>query len=116
MYESIRPEEAISMAAKVLNDHLDLYIQLTDSVEHMEILYERELETKERAMEMTVEELELTQRSRNCLKRAGINTIEELISKTEDDLMKVRNLGKKSLAEIKEKLAEMNFSLRSTEE
>ncbi|HHX03930.1 MAG TPA: DNA-directed RNA polymerase subunit alpha [Tissierellia bacterium] len=113
---SIRPEEAISMAAKVLNDHLDLYIQLTDSVEHMEVLYERESETKERAMEMTVEELELTQRSRNCLKRAGINTIEELVSKTEDDLMKVRNLGKKSLAEIKEKLAEMNFSLRSTEE
>lgn len=113
---SIRPEEAISMAAKVLNEHLNLYIQLTDSVEHMEVLYERESESLERAMEMTVEELELTQRSRNCLKRAGINTIEELVSNSEEDLMKVRNLGKKSLAEIKEKLEELNFSLRSNEE
>lgn len=113
---SIKPEEAISLAAKVLNDHLALYIQLTEDVSTMETLYERENENKEKRMEMTVEELELSMRSRNCLKRAGINTIEELLSKTEDEMMKVRNLGRKSLTEIKEKLAEIGFSLREKDE
>lgn len=113
---SLKPEEAISLAAKVLNDHLALYIQLTEDVNHMEILYEREDQEKEQVFEMTVEELELSMRSRHCLKRAGINTIEELIDKTEEDLMKVRNLGKKSLAEIIEKLEEIGLSLKEKEE
>lgn len=113
---SIKPEEAISLAAKVLNDHLALYIELTEEVSSIETLYERENESKERVLEMTVEELELSMRSRNCLKRAGINTIEELLEKTEEDMMKVRNLGKKSLAEIKEKLDEIGLQLKSKEE
>ncbi|NLY36677.1 MAG: DNA-directed RNA polymerase subunit alpha [Tissierellia bacterium] len=113
---SIRPEEAISMAAKVLNEHLALYIQLTEDVGSMEILFERELEEKEKVLEMVVEELELSKRSSNALKRAGINTIEELMDKSEEDLMKYRNLGKKSLAEIKEKLEEIGISLAEKEE
>lgn len=113
---SIRPEEAISMAAKVLNDHLALYIQLTEDVGSMEILFEREMEEKERVLEMVIEELELSKRSSNALKRAGINTVEELREKTEDDLMKYRNLGKKSLAEINEKLEEIGISLAGKEE
>ncbi|WP_459130064.1 DNA-directed RNA polymerase subunit alpha [Guggenheimella bovis] len=113
---SIKPEEAISLAAKVLNDHLALYVELTEDVNNMEILYERDDDTKEKVLEMTVEELELSMRSRNCLKRAGINTIEELLSKTEEEMMKVRNLGKKSLAEIKEKLEEIGLSLREKDE
>lgn len=113
---SIRPEEAISMAAKVLNDHLELYIQLTEEVGEMEILFEREQEEKEKVLEMLIEELELSKRSSNALKRGGINTIEELMEKTADDLMKFRNLGKKSLAEIQEKLAEIGISLKEKEE
>lgn len=113
---SIKPEEAISMAAKVLNDHLALYIQLTEDVGSMEILYKREIEKKERVLEMVIEELELSKRSSNALKRAGVNTIEELMDKTEEDLMKYRNLGKKSLAEIKEKLEEIGISLKEKEE
>lgn len=113
---SIRPEEAISMAAKVLNDHLELYVKLTEDVEKMEILFEREQEEKEKVLEMVIEELELSKRSSNALKRGGINTIEELMEKTEDELMKYRNLGKKSLSEIKEKLTEIGISLKESEE
>ena len=91
-------------------------LTLTEDVNHMEILYEREDQEKEQVFDMTVEELELSMRSRHCLKRAGINTIEELIDKTEEDLMKVRNLGKKSLAEIIEKLEEIGLSLKEKEE
>lgn len=112
---SMRPEDAVSLAAKILNDHLALYIGLTDRAENLEVLYEREDEEKEKVLEMTIEELELSKRSSNCLKRAGINTIQELIDKTEEELMKVRNLGKKSLTEIKDKLQEIELDLSEKE-
>ena len=112
---SISPEDAISLAAKVMVEHLELFINLTDEISDVEIMVEKEEEEKDRILETTIEELELSVRSSNCLKRAGINTVGELINKSEDDLMKVRNLGKKSLEEIKGKLAELNLSLKDPE-
>ncbi len=112
----IAPDSAVSLAAKVLMEHIKLFINLTEGVGSVEIMVEKEEESMDRLMEMTVEELDLSVRSYNCLKRAGINTVDELIRKTEDDLMKVRNLGKKSLAEIKEKLEELGLSLRKSDE
>ncbi len=103
----ISPDAAVSLAAKILMEHIKLFTDLTESVDSVEIMVEKEEESMDRLMEMTVEELDLSVRSYNCLKRAGINTVDELIRKTEEDMMKVRNLGKKSLAEIKEKLAEL---------
>jgi len=97
-------------------EHIKLFTDLTESVDSVEIMVEKEEESIDRLMEMTVEELDLSVRSYNCLKRAGINTVDELIRKTEEDMMKVRNLGKKSLAEIKEKLAELGLSLRKSDE
>lgn len=113
---SVTPKEGVSIGAKIMQEHLNLFIALTDSAEGMEIMVEQEEDQKEKALEMTIEELELSVRSFNCLKRASINTVEELTRKTEDDMMKVRNLGKKSLDEVKQKLAELGLSLRETDE
>lgn len=113
---TITPEEATSLGAKILTEHLNLFIGLTDHVEDVEIMVEKEEDKKEKVLEMTVEELDLSVRSYNCLKRAGINTVDELTQKTEEDLMKVRNLGKKSLEEVQKKLAELGLSLRKIDE
>lgn len=112
----IAPDSAVSLAAKVLMEHIKLFIDLTESVGDVEIMVEKEEESIDRLMEMTVEELDLSVRSYNCLKRAGINSLDELVRRSEDDLMKVRNLGKKSLAEIKGKLEELGLSLRKSDE
>ncbi len=109
---STRPEEAVSLGAKILNEHLNLFIGLTDEAKDAEIMVEKEEDKKEKVLEMTIEELDLSVRSYNCLKRAGINSVQELTMKTEEDMMKVRNLGRKSLEEVQEKLAELGLSLR----
>ena len=113
---SINADEATSLAAKIMSEHLMLFIDLTEHVNQVEIMVEKEEDEKEKVLEMTIEELDLSVRSYNCLKRAGINTVEELIQKTEEDMMKVRNLGKKSLQEVKDKLAELNLSLKKSDE
>ncbi len=113
---SITPTEGVSIGAKIMQEHLNLFIELTDVADTMEFMVEKEEDQKEKALEMTIEELELSVRSFNCLKRASINTVEELTRKTEDDMMKVRNLGKKSLDEVKNKLEELGLSLRQSEE
>ena len=109
---SINPQEGISLAAKVLDEHLKLFIDLTEHVGNVEIMVEKEEDKKEKVLEMTIEELDLSVRSYNCLKRAGINTVEELANKSEEDMMKVRNLGKKSLEEVIQKLEELDLKLR----
>ncbi|RRG06093.1 MAG: DNA-directed RNA polymerase subunit alpha [Lactobacillus sp.] len=109
---SISPREAISLAAKILTEHLDIFINLTDEAKNAEIMVEKEETHKEKMLEMTIEELDLSVRSYNCLKRAGINTVQELTNKTEADMMKVRNLGRKSLEEVKAKLTDLGLSLR----
>jgi len=109
---SLKPDEAVSLGAKILNEHLMLFVGLTEHAKDAEIMVEKEEDKKEKVMEMTIEELDLSVRSYNCLKRAGINTVQELIQKTEEDMMKVRNLGRKSLEEVQEKLAELGLSLR----
>ncbi|MBQ6662073.1 MAG: DNA-directed RNA polymerase subunit alpha, partial [Firmicutes bacterium] len=113
---SISPEEGVSIGAKIMQEHLNQFIRLDDAGSDLEIMVEKEEDQKEKALEMTIEELELSVRSFNCLKRAAINTVEELTEKTEDEMMKVRNLGKKSLDEVKAKLAELGLSLKSSEE
>lgn len=113
---SLTPEEAVSLGAKILADHLRLFIDLTDGVEGVEIGVEREEEKRDRLLEMPIDELDLSVRSFNCLKRAGINTVGELTSKTDEDMMKVRNLGKKSLEEVKEKLVGLGLGLKPSEE
>lgn len=113
---TIDADEAISLGAKILTEHLDLFINLTDHVNDVEIMVEKEEDVKEKVLEMTVEELDLSVRSYNCLKRATINTVEELTEKTEEDMMKVRNLGRKSLEEIQKKLDELGLSLKKSEE
>lgn len=110
---SLRPEEAVSLAGKILSEHLNIFISLTDEAQNAEIMVEKEEDQKEKVLEMTIEELDLSVRSYNCLKRAGINTVQELSNKTEEDMMKVRNLGRKSLDEVKSKLAELGLSLRN---
>lgn len=114
--KTISPDDALSLAAKILVEHLKLFTDLTEDSGTVEIMVEKEEEAIDRLMEMTVEELDLSVRSYNCLKRAGINTLEELTRRTEEDIMKVRNLGKKSLQEIKEKLAALGLSLRESDE
>src|SRR5699024_9672485 len=109
---SIRPEEAVSLGSKVFTEHLNLFVDLTEEAQNVEIMVEKEEDQKEKVMEMTIEELDLSVRSYNCLKRAGINTVQELTTKTEEDMMKVRNLGRKSLDEVKSKLDELDLSLR----
>ncbi|MFQ9332747.1 MAG: DNA-directed RNA polymerase subunit alpha, partial [Finegoldia magna] len=113
---SINPQDGISLAAKVLVEHLNLFIDLTEHVSSVEIMVEKEEDQKEKVLEMTIEELDLSVRSYNCLKRAGINTVEELANKSEDDMMKVRNLGKKSLEEVIQKLEELGLGLKPSEE
>ncbi len=113
---SLTPEEAISRGAKILSDHLNLFINLNDKGRHSEILVEKGEPARDKILEMTIEELDLSVRSYNCLKRAGINTVEDLTNKTEDDMMKVRNLGRKSLEEVVQKLEAMGLSLALTEE
>lgn len=110
------PDEATSLGAKILTEHLNLFIGLTEHVNEVEIMVEKEEDKQEKVLEMTVEELDLSVRSYNCLKRAAINSVEELIQKTEDDMMKVRNLGKKSLEEVQEKLAELGLGLKKSDE
>jgi DNA-directed RNA polymerase subunit alpha len=112
---SIRPEEAVSLGAKILTDHLSLFVGLTDEAKDTETMKEKEEDQKEKVLEMTIEELDLSVRSYNCLKRAGINTVQELITKTEEDMMKVRNLGRKSLEEVQEKLEELGLGLKFEE-
>ena len=109
---TLQPDEAVSLAAKVLNDHLALFIDLSDSAKNAEIMVEKEEDQKEKVLEMTIEELDLTVRSYNCLKRAGINTVEDLTNRTEEEMMKVRNLGRKSLDEVLGKLEELGLALK----
>ncbi|MGD9678291.1 MAG: DNA-directed RNA polymerase subunit alpha [Vulcanibacillus sp.] len=109
---SIRPEEAVSIGAKILTEHLNLFVGLTEEAKEAEIMVEKEEDQKEKVLEMTIEELDLSVRSYNCLKRAGINTVQELTTKSEEDMMKVRNLGRKSLEEVQYKLQELGLSLR----
>lgn len=109
-------DEATSLGAKIIIEHLNLFVGLTDHVSDVEIMVEKEEDKKEKVLEMTVEELDLSVRSYNCLKRAAINTVEELTQRTEEDMMKVRNLGKKSLEEIQNKLAELELSLKKDDE
>jgi DNA-directed RNA polymerase subunit alpha len=113
---SIYPDEAISLSAKILNDHLKLFIGLTEKISDVEIMVEKEEEERDKILDMSIEELDLSVRSYNCLKRAGINTVGELIMKTEEDMMKVRNLGKKSLEEVDEKLSSLGLGLRKADE
>jgi DNA-directed RNA polymerase subunit alpha len=113
---SINPQEGVSLASKILVEHLNLFIDLTQHVSSVEIMVEKEEDKKEKVLEMTIEELDLSVRSYNCLKRAGINTVEELTSKSEEDMMKVRNLGKKSLEEVERKLSELGLGLQPSEE
>ena len=111
---SISPEDSVSLAAKILTEHLNIFVNLTEEAREVEIMVEKEETKIEKMLEMTVEELDLSVRSYNCLKRAGINTVEELTNKTEPEMMKVRNLGKKSLTEIKQKLNELDLTLKET--
>ena len=113
---SIKPDEAASYAAKILTEHLMLFINLTDRIQGVEIMVEKEESKKEKILEMNIEDLDLSVRSYNCLKRAGINTVEELVQRDEDEMMKVRNLGRKSLEEVQQKLAQLGLTLRSNEE
>ncbi len=113
---TISPEEAVSLASKILNDHFQLFIDLNENLKSVSLMVEREENKKEKVLEMSIEELELSVRSNNCLRRADIHTVEQLINKTEDEMAKVRNLGKKSLNEIKKRLAEMGLSLRHGDE
>ncbi len=113
---SIAPDEAISLGAKILSDHLNLFINLTDRAKNTEILVEKGEPARDKILEMTIEELDLSVRSYNCLKRAGINTVEDLINKTEDEMMKVRNLGRKSLEEVVQKLEALGLKLALSEE
>lgn len=113
---SISPEDATSLAARIMTEHLALFVNLAENAGDVEIMVEKAEEARDRVMEMTIEELDLSVRSYNCLKRAGINTVEELTRKTEEDMMKVRNLGKKSLEEVIQKLEALGLSLREPEE
>ncbi len=113
---SIKPDEAISLGAKILSEHLNLFIDLSDHAKHTEIMVEKEETKKEKVLEMTIEELDLSVRSYNCLKRAGINTVEDLTNRTEEDMMKVRNLGRKSLEEVLQKLHALGLSLAPSED
>lgn len=109
---SIAPQEAISLAAKILTEHLQIFVNLTDEAKNAEIMVEKEETQKEKMLEMTIEELDLSVRSYNCLKRAGINTVQELTDKSEPEMIKVRNLGRKSLEEVKAKLHDLGLGLR----
>ena len=113
---TLAPDEAVSLAAKVLSEHLNLFIDLSENAKSVDVMVGKEDDQKEKVLEMSIDELELSVRSYNCLKRAGINTVEELTNKTPDDMMKVRNLGRKSLDEVYAKLKELGLSLRTGDE
>lgn len=113
---TLAPDEAVSLAAKVLSEHLSLFIDLSENAKSAEVMVEKEDDEKEKVLEMSIDELELSVRSYNCLKRAGINTVEELTNKTSEDMMKVRNLGRKSLEEVLAKLKELGLQLNQSEE
>lgn len=113
---TITPDEAISLSAKILIEHFKLFLSLADHADKVEIMVEKEEDNKDKVLEMTIEELDLSVRSYNCLKRAGINSVQELVLKSEEDMMKVRNLGKKSLEEVEQKLAALGFNLKQSEE
>ncbi len=113
---TITAKEAVSFGAKILNEHLNLFVDLSDEAKNVEILVEREETKKEKVLEMTIEELDMSVRSFNCLKRAGIDTVEDLTNRTEEDMIKVRNLGKKSLEEVIQKLHSLGLELRKEEE
>ena len=113
---TIQPDEAVSLAAKVLNEHLSLFIDLSDRGIEAQVMADKPMDPKGKVMDMNIDELELSVRSYNCLKRAGINTVEELCNKTADDMMKVRNLGRKSLEEVLGKLSELGLQLRTGDE
>lgn len=113
---SITPEEGVSIGAKIMQEHLNLFIGLGSDVDEMEFMIEKDEDHKVKALEMTIEDLELSVRSFNCLKRASINTVEELTQRSEEDMMKVRNLGMKSLVEVKNKLAELGLSLKPNDD
>ena len=113
---TIDAKEAVSLAAKILNEHLNLFIELSDEAMNTEIMVEREEKIKEKVLEMTIEELDMSVRSFNCLKRAGIDTVEDLTNRTEEDMIKVRNLGKKSLEEVIQKLQSLGLSLRKSDD
>lgn len=113
---TISAKEAVSLAAKILNEHLKLFVDLSDEAINAEIMVEREETMKEKVLEMTIEELDLSVRSFNCLKRAGIDTVEDLVNRSQEDMIKVRNLGKKSLEEVIQKLETLHLSLKKDEE
>ena len=113
---TIKPDEAVSLAAKIMNDLLRLFVDLSDEAKNTEIIVEKEENKKEKVLEMTIEELDLSVRSYNCLKRAGINTVEDLTNKSEEDMMKVRNLGRKSLEEVINKLNGLGLFLKKEED
>ncbi len=113
---TINAQEAVSLAARVLTEHLNLFVNLSDEAAGTEIMVEKTTDDKEKALEMTIEELDLSVRSFNCLKRAGINTVEDLVSKSEDEMMKVRNLGRKSLEEVMAKLDSLGFKLSTDDD
>ena len=113
---TLEPDEAVSLAAKVLSEHLNLFIDLSENAKTAEVMVVKEDNAKEKVLEMNIDELELSVRSFNCLKRAGINTVEELTNRTPDDMMKVRNLGRKSLEEVLAKLKELGLQLSPNEE
>ena len=113
---TLAPDEAVSLAAKVLNEHLKLFIDLSEVAQSAEVMIEKEDDEKEKVLEMSIDELELSVRSYNCLKRAGINTVEELTNRTSEDMMKVRNLGRKSLEEVLAKLKELGLELSQGDE
>ena len=110
------PDDAVSLGAKILTEHLNLFVDLSDNARNAEIMIEKEEGMKEKVLEMSIEELDLSVRSYNCLKRAGINTVEDLANKTEDDMMKVRNLGRKSLEEVLNKMLDLGLALTPAEE
>ena len=112
---SIQPHEALALAAKILVEHLNMFVELTDMAMNMEVMSETEEDTSNKVLDMTIEELDLSVRSYNCLKRAGIQTVQELASKSEDDMIKVRNLGKKSLKEVNEKLIELGLGFKQVD-
>ncbi len=113
---TITPDDAVSLGAKILNEHLNLFVDLSDNAKNTEIMIEKEENKKEKVLELSIEELDLSVRSYNCLKRAGINTVDDLAAKTEEDMMKVRNLGRKSLEEVLNKMAELGLSLSPSDE
>ena len=113
---TLEPDEAVSLAAKVLSEHLNLFIDLSEAAQQVDVMVDKPVDAKEKVLEMNIDELELSVRSYNCLKRAGINTVEELTNRTPEDMMKVRNLGRKSLEEVLGKLKELGLQLNPGEE